>query len=245
MKNNKIRNRICFGLALCLLWGGLTACGGKESLSLEESADRQTEDAAAQADGAGEDAQEETAQEVQEKEAEKSAERETASEPELLSVYVCGAVNAPGVYELPAGSRLYQAIDAAGGMREDADRNYLNLAMELADGQKLQVPTEEEVRAGSFAAAEGAESMGDGENAGNGENAGKDGQTASGSGLVNINTADEALLMTLPGIGEAKAKSILAYRQEKGPFSRIEDIMNITGIKQAVFDKIKDAICVK
>ena len=239
MQNNKIRNRIFLGISLLILLCSLIGCGAKESISLDEiPGETQTMQEEAQGSAYNEKDTGEKASETGD-----TGESETASisVPELLSVYVCGAVNTPGVYELPAGSRLYQAIDAAGGMREDADKNYLNLAMELTDGQKLQVPTQEEVRTGAVDAETLNNISG---NASEGSNTGSGGAASAGNGLVNINTADETLLMTLPGIGEAKAKSIIAYRQEKGAFGKIEDIMNIPGIKQAVYEKIKDAICV-
>ena len=239
MKKYNIRNRIFLGISLLILWCCLTGCGEKESINLDEIPDEtwaMQDEEKQEASGADKKDSEEKAQE-----AEAGNESGAASVPEMLSVYVCGAVNTPGVYELPVGSRLYQAIDEAGGMREDADRNYLNLAMELLDGQKLQVPTQEEVRAGAI----DAETIGNiSGNTSKSGTSGSSGTSASGSGLVNINTADETLLKTLPGIGEAKAESIIAYRQENGAFGKIEDIMNIPGIKQAVYEKIKDAICV-
>lgn len=240
MKKNKIGKRIFFGLLLLLLFGASAGCGKKDSISLEEV----SEGTKTEQKEAGERERNDEADRAEEtdkkngREAQDEKESESDSDLGMLSVYVCGAVHAPGVYELPAGSRLYQAVDAAGGMREDADQNYLNLAMELSDGMKLQVPTKEEVETGAVSAerTETAEGVFGGTTVK---------ETASGtSGLVNINTADEALLMTLPGIGEAKAKSIIAYREEKGSFKSKEDIMNITGIKQAVYEKIKDAICV-
>ena len=239
MRKNKIQKPIFLGISLIILLCGLAGCGAKESISLDEIPSEnqvmQDEEKQEEAEANEKDAEEKT------QEAEGGKESGAASVPEMLSVYVCGAVNAPGVYEFSAGSRLYQAIDAAGGMREDADKNYLNLAMELTDGQKLQVPTQEEVRTGAVD-AETLNNMSG--NTSENSTSGSSGTGSGGNGLVNINTADETLLMTLPGIGEAKAKSIIAYRQEKGAFTKIEDIMNITGIKQAVYEKIKDAICV-
>lgn len=233
MKKQNIRNGKIFSLVkvlgcILLFSGVLSGCGQKESISLEE-VPAETRAAEASDD---EEKEQEAVKEV-------PAKNEAEMKPEVVSVYVCGAVNAPGVYELPAGSRLYQAVEAAGGMREDADRNYLNLAMELIDGEKLQVPTKEEVQAGLAVDT----SAGSGQTVGE-EQSGSQAGAAAGR-LVNINTADAELLMTLPGIGEAKAKSIIDYRTDKGPFGKIEDIMNITGIKQSVYEKIKDAICVK
>lgn len=238
MRNNKIGKQIFFGVLL-ILWISLAGCGKEKGISLDEVPDRmQTEGDSTEkkdSDSIGESAGE--ARGTQEHQEKNESGADSASG--TLSVYVCGAVHAPGVYELPAGSRLYQAVDMAGGMREDADRNYLNLAMELTDGMKLQVPTKEETLAG----AAGVENTEKEQMFGNGEaDFGK--EASEKAGLVNINTADAARLMTLPGIGEAKAESIIAYREEKGAFKRKEDIMNITGIKQAVYDKIKDAICV-
>ncbi len=251
MKQKKLRKGIFLGLVLfaIALWGIQTGCGkSRESISLEEIPDeaqtKQGEETTVLEKEKNEVKQKEAGKEDTVQEGQGDSENGSGKNAVsgTLSVYVCGAVNIPGVYELPAGSRLYQAIDAAGGMREDADKNYLNLAMELVDGEKLQVPTQEEVLTGSFGAerTEAAELA-----SGSGSSASKEGASTGTSGLVNINTADETLLMTLPGIGETKAKSIIAYRTENGSFAKIEDIMNIPGIKQAVYDKIKDAICIK
>lgn len=147
------------------------------------------------------------------------------------TVYVCGAVNAPGVYELPAGSRIYEALNAAGGACAEADPVYLNRAEEIQDGQQIYVPTVEEAKAlGQPPAAQAS--------AGSGEEAGGTG------GKVNLNTASKEELMTLTGIGETKAQSILAYRMEHGRFTSVEELMQIPGIKEGVFRKIRDSITV-
>ena len=140
-------------------------------------------------------------------------------EPLSVFVYVCGAVQKPGVYELPAGSRVYEALAAAGGLTEEADEKSLNQAELLRDGSQITVYTKEE--ASSLPAPAG--------------------ETA-GSGKVNLNTAGKELLTTLPGIGDAKADAILQYREENGGFSSIEEIMQIEGIKEKVFEKIRDLI---
>lgn len=132
-----------------------------------------------------------------------------------VSVYVCGAVKSPGVYTLGADQRIADAVEAAGGMRKDADTEYVNLAQRLSDGIKIRIPTVDE------ALSEGAATK-----------------------LININTADEAALCTLTGIGSAKAKKIIEYREKNGPFSKIEDIMKVPGIKEAGFDKIKEQITI-
>jgi competence protein ComEA len=137
-------------------------------------------------------------------------------------VYVCGAVKHPGVYTFEEGQRVCDAIEAAGGMKKKAAAEALNLARELVDGEQIIVPTKKEQADITEAAAEGAAT----------------------SGKVNINTASKEELMTLSGIGEAKAQSILSYREKNGQFSSIEDIMKIDGIKEGVFSKIEDSICI-
>lgn len=135
-----------------------------------------------------------------------------------IMVYVCGAVVTPGVYEVSTKDRVIEAIEQAGGMTEEADTTYLNLAETMIDGQKINVPTIEE-----------------------GELLEKE-QEATLSGLININRASKEELMTLAGIGEAKALDIIAYREAQGGFNSIEELMEISGIKEGVFEKIKDQI---
>ena len=144
-------------------------------------------------------------------------------------VHVCGAVERPGVYELPQGSRIYQAIECAGGLSNEADPNYLNQADFVSDGEKVYVPTREEV----------AEMDSPLQNV-----VTQSGETGAPSGLVNLNTASEEQLCTLPGIGSSKARSIIAYREEHGSFDRIESVMNVAGIKDGLFQKIKAYITV-
>ena len=156
---------------------------------------------------------------------------------EMIYVHVCGAVVSPGVVELPRGSRVETALLAAGGFAESAAEDYVNLASKVEDGQQLYFPTIEEVEAllsGNGGLLSGMES---------GKQGGQD--AAQESGKVNINTADVSLLCTLPGIGEARAQDIIAYREEHGAFKRIEDIMQVSGIKQSAFEKISDRIMVR
>ncbi|MBQ7481217.1 MAG: helix-hairpin-helix domain-containing protein [Lachnospiraceae bacterium] len=158
------------------------------------------------------------------------------SEPDTctdITVYVCGAVNRSGVYRLPGQPRVIDAIEAACGMNEFADTDYINQAMLIEDGQKIYVPTREETAAMGDASMTGDIALYDGR----GETGGRDEK-------VNINTADAAELMTLPGIGEAKAALIIEYRSGSGGFKAIEDIMNISGIKEGMFNRIKDKICI-
>lgn len=167
-----------------------------------------------------------------------------------MYVHVCGAVKNPGVYELDAGSRVYEAIEEAGGFTEDADGSYVNQAQRLTDGTKLVIPTMEQTKsmtASDFVGmigiieAEGTEQAGSGQEESANTGGVSDGNTAS-DGKVNINTASEAELCDIPGIGATRAAAIVAYRQEKGGFISIEDIMNVSGIKEGTYDKIKDRI---
>ena len=159
----------------------------------------------------------------------------TVTENTVIYVDVTGAVKAPGVYTLPAGSRVFEAIALAGGAREDASLENLNQAGLLQDGQQIRVYTEEEAaqmaQQGSLPSLPGAEAA-----AGQ-----KEGQEAS---KVNINTAGKDELMTLTGIGETRAEAILAYRQETGGFQAPEDLMQVEGIKEKTFEKLKDQITV-
>ncbi len=156
------------------------------------------------------------------------------SEPPLQAVYfvhICGQVNAPGVYEMEPGSRIYEAVELAGGFSPEADSQYLNLAQEIADGMKIEVPTQEQAR--EWTASGRASAM-----------SGGAGNAAGQAVKVNINTAGRDELMTLSGIGASRADDIIRYRETYGPFERIEDIMNIPGIKDAAFQKMKDSISV-
>lgn len=137
-----------------------------------------------------------------------------------IFVHVCGAVKNPGVYRIEEGSRICDIIALAGGGTEDSVVDILNLARVLKDGERIFVPTVQE--------AETIEIL-----------------EEKGSQKINLNTATKEQLMTLSGIGEAKAEDIIAYRVENGDFQTIEDIMKISGIKEAAFQKIKDKIMVK
>lgn len=186
-------------------------------------------------------------------------------------VHIYGAVVNPGVYELQEGSRIYQAVSAAGGFSEEACRDYVNQARQVSDGMKIWIPTEKEAAkllTSSGDGKGGTDGLGGssagtvnvsgpyGDSAGietvNAQTANTDsvgagadpGAGTAGSGLVNINTATVEQLCTLNGIGESRAKTIIAYREAHGNFAKKEDIMKVTGIKESSYAKIKDQITV-
>ncbi len=144
--------------------------------------------------------------------------------PSNLAVFVSGAVQNPGVYELSSGSRVDAAIKAAGGWADNADYEAINLAALLSDGQKVYVkaigeePLVQEVSERST--------------------------SLELPGLIDINTATAEQLDQLPGIGPAKSAEIIAYRQKNGAFDKIEDIQNVSGIGPAIFENIRDLITV-
>ena len=163
----------------------------------------------------------------------------------MIYVDVCGAVANPGVFQLAAGSRVFQAIEAAGGYLPEAALTCVNRAGVLTDGQQLYILTQEEMERQGLDPAEMAGAS-DGQmngSAGTGQNTGMTAQVQQDN-RININTADEAQLTTLTGIGATRAQAIIAYREENGPFAAIEDIMNVQGIKEGTFAKIKDEIVV-
>lgn len=169
----------------------------------------------------------------------------SSEEAKTLVVHICGAVSAPGVYELPAGSRIIDAVEAGGGFLPEADEACCNLAEEIVDGCQIYIMTKSESCAdGQTEKKAGIQTSPDSDMQTTDRNVRSNSTTALENGLVNLNTADVAALMTLPGIGESRAKAIISYREQHGAFAKIEDIMKISGIKQAAFSKIKDKITV-
>lgn len=168
-------------------------------------------------------------EEVQEPEVDQEESDVQTEAEETIFVDVCGAVQQPGVYELPAGSRIFQAIALAGGLTEEAESRLINQAVVLTDGQQIRVYTKEESENQQIAAAAD-------------QNAGVQGTAET---KINLNQADKNTLMTLPGIGEAKAEAILVYRQEKGRFSSVEELMQVEGIKDKLYEKLKDKVMVQ
>lgn len=149
----------------------------------------------------------------------------------LIYVHICGAVVNADVYKVGAGTRLVDLIDAAGGLKPDAANDYINQAMAVEDGQRIYIPTIDELKDLSI------DSYVKGDN---------NNQVSEGTSIkININTADESELMSLPGIGQAKAKSIIEYRKKKGSFKDISELMSISGIKEGLFAQIEDLVIVK
>lgn len=138
-------------------------------------------------------------------------------------VHVAGAVSSPGVYTLPADSRVDDAVRAAGATA-DADLSQLNLAQKLADGQKITVPAAGETPAPV-------------------DNAAPSDSSQSGA-LININTATQEELETLPSIGEVRAQAIIAYREEHGGFRTTDELMEVSGIGEKIFADIAPHITV-
>lgn len=163
-------------------------------------------------------------------EEEKSLERGAGEgkETEECTVYICGAVKHPGVYRFSGDSRVCDAVEAAGGLLKKASREAVNLARPLVDGEQITIPERKKQKddpQDTLAGQDAAGQAGDGNK-------------------VNLNEAGREELMTLTGIGEAKAQMILDYRQEHGRFSAPEEIMQISGIKEGIYNQIKDKITV-
>ena len=265
----KIKNRCCYTvtLILCgtLFLTGLTGCKSREAQFLIDG----LQEAKAEVDA--ESSEEKTSGQKSKKDtAEKKADTEdrqnddcgkhtsdvdidngseAVSDKEMqqamIYVDVCGAVANPGVFQLAAGSRVFQAIEAAGGYLPEAALTCVNRAGVLTDGQQLYILTQEEMERQGLDPAE-MSGASDGQmngSAGTGQNTGMTAQVQQDN-RININTADEAQLTTLTGIGATRAQAIIAYREENGPFAAIEDIMNVQGIKEGTFAKIKDEIVV-
>ena len=129
-----------------------------------------------------------------------------------ICVHVCGAVEEPGVYELPTGSRIYEAVDAAGGFDEEADREAVNLVEGLEDGEQIRIPFIGEI------------------------------DYNPGSGLIDINTADMDELCKIPGIGESRAQAIIKYRESQGEFQSKEELMQVPGIKEGIYGRISSYV---
>ncbi len=219
-------------LFIACLWFFATGCGADDTVYFEQIRVSETE--------AGETAEETETEQTENPETE-IAETETfcATGEETSGrcyVYICGAVLMPGVYEVPQGSRIYEVVEMAGGLTEEASASSVNQAEPVYDGQMIFLPTVEEAKAGVDADA--VSHLAGGTDT-------PDAAWEEADSRVNINTATLDELMTLPGIGQTKAESILAYRDAQGSFASVEEIMNVDGIKEGLYNRIKDNIRVK
>ncbi|MEW6032298.1 MAG: helix-hairpin-helix domain-containing protein [Bacillota bacterium] len=161
-----------------------------------------------------------------------SGEEAAAEPPAEVVVHVAGAVLRPGVYSLPEGSRVIDAVTAAGGVKASADPDAVNLARRVADGEQVYIPTRDETRASSaWPAVREAQNQ-------------AAGGPATG-GKVNINTASQAELETLPGVGPSIARRIIEYRLQNGPFRALEELMNVSGIGEKRFAELVDLITIR
>ena len=165
----------------------------------------------------------------EEKQNKPQTEEHSEKEEVWIWVDVSGAVNTPGVYRLKQGSRVFEAVQEAGGFLENADTAGINQASVLSDGEKLQIYTIEEAQQMEIQPQEFSDSR----------------EKVDTNGKININTADLAELQEIPGVGEKKAQSIMEYRENCGGFQNIEQLQEVPGIKGKTFDKVKDYITVK
>lgn len=204
-KENKVKKQIILlGIVVLMMLVGCTGC--KKQSYLETQSDLQEEHT-------------KSADTIEEK-------KQQTEQVTEIYVQIDGAVKKPGVYTFSEESRVYELIEAAGGLLPEAYDLGINQAKRLADGEKIYVYTKEEIENG----------------AGTTDTQNPRGQTDDGK--VNINTASVEELMTLSGIGETRAKDIIAYRNAHGAFSLPEDLKNVSGIGDSTYNKIADAIIV-
>lgn len=152
-----------------------------------------------------------------------------------IVIHITGAVKTPGIVKLNEGDRIEDAINAAGGLTEEADISKVNLAYVLEDGIKLIIPSsyDFEVEENDIISSDSGKDVIVNET------------TSSTNNMVNINKASEIEIETLPGIGPSLAMKIVSYREENGKFNTIEDIKNVSGIGENKYENIKNYICVK
>lgn len=168
-----------------------------------------------------------------------------------IPIYLCGAVLYPGIYEIDSGTYLYEVIETAGGLLPEAAAEYMNLVYCISEAVSIYIPTEDEMKSflegKEIASSEylrngliqGIWGTGSGQNDPTGDTS-----LPKPPDLININTAEQAQLESLPGVGEATAKAIISYREKNGGFAAIEDIMNVSGIKEGRFEALREFITV-
>ena len=179
---------------------------------------------------------------------ERSADKPALETPEqnkvkILNVHVTGAVSNPGVFQLPVDARVIDAVNKAAPLGE-ANTDSLKLAAKLIDGQDIYVPYKNDQDGLPAAGSQPGAPTSLVKNSGGAFIPSNGNSSAASNGLVNINTADQALLDTLPGIGSSLAQRIIQYREVNGPFGAIEDLKDVSGIGDKNFENLKDRITV-
>ena len=154
----------------------------------------------------------------------REGDRPDPDQAEKFPVYLVGAVRNPGIYHVLPGTYLYELVDQAGGLTAEAAKEEINLVAVITQNQMIRLPTKAEISAGHRFDLPDA--------------------NASGNRLIDLNRADQADFESLPGIGPATARPIIAFREENGPFTHIEDLMKVPGIKEARFKDVKDLVMV-
>lgn len=220
---------VVFGAWGYLSSGARTGVTVERAIPSDASAGQESDGQGVEADGT--QAQADTGQD--------SATAASQAEPTRVLIHVDGAVASPGVYALAlADPRVEDAVEAAGGLAQDADTTSLNLAAPVADGTKVHVPRQGEASQGT------SDTAGSGTGAGAASASGTASSASSPGGLININTASEAELQALPGVGQATAAAIVKDREANGAFTSKEDLMRVSGIGEKKFAKVRDLICV-
>lgn len=153
-------------------------------------------------------------------------------EVEKIKIHIIGEVNVPGIYELTMGSRIQDAITAAGGQSENADLDKVNLAYELEDGQKIRIPSIFEEKTAYIYNDSG-------------ENVIENDESTGSSLKINLNKATSEELQTINGVGPSLAEKIITYRNENGKFKSIEDLKNVSGIGDKKYESIKEYVFIK
>ncbi len=227
---------VLLGMTLMFFGGNIVTAASGRSFEIESSSTTLRNNAAGASSEAG----------VQEDGSAPSSSEAASHAVADVFVFVSGAVQNPGVYKLPADARVGDAVTSAGGFAEGAATDYNNLARLLVDGEQIHVPLLSEVEAaqgaGQVAAAPQGAAPGGAAGSAPG---GAAGTTAGGApGQVNINTATQAELETLPGIGPATAQKIIASRESEGPFSTPDELMRVSGIGEKKYEAVEGLICV-
>lgn len=170
---------------------------------------------------------------------------EEKNDEEKIAIHITGEVKKKGILYLEKGSRIADAIEAAGGTTKNASLDQVNLAYVLEDGQKIYIPNKnEKIETGAYIITNSGNNVlvENGKNSSDGTNSST--STKGANGKVNINSANQTELETLQGIGPSLAQRIIEYREANGKFKKIEDIQNVKGIGNSKYSNIKDSICI-